>query len=105
MERFAKIVNNKKPLTTFAKHSTLDVWQFGVLNVPGKLLHKINKLNQILLDVNYKNAFPTGTYVLKVNKKNTRPRCKIYSKLASFIVNFESISYLVLVFLLLTLNI
>ena len=27
MENFAKIVNGWKPLTIFAKHSILDVWQ------------------------------------------------------------------------------
>ena len=57
-------------------------------------------------------------YLLNVNNRNTRTRCEICSKLAIkiperhhwprsgiFIVNFEHISYLVLVFLLLTLNI
>ena len=52
----------------------------------------------------------TGIYLLKVNKRNTRTRCEICSKLTirrrsgAFIVNFEHISHLVLVFLLLTLN-
>ena len=54
--------------------------------------------------------------MFKVNNRNTRTRCDIYSKLTIktperhqwsgsgvFIVNFEHISYLVLVFLLLTL--
>ena len=57
-------------------------------------------------------------YLLKVNNKSTRSNCEIYSKLTIktperrqwrrcgvFIVNFEDISYFVLVFLLLTLNI
>ena len=58
---------------------------------------------------------PSGIYLLKVNNKNTRTRrCDICSKLTIktperrrsgvFIVNFASISHLVLVFLLLTLN-
>ena len=60
---------------------------------------------------------PAGIYLLKVNNRNTRTRCEICSKLTIntperrhwrrsgvFIVNFEHISYLVLVFLLLTLN-
>ena len=55
--------------------------------------------------------------LLKVNNRNTRTRCKIYWKLtiktperrqwrrsAVFIVNFEHISHLVLVFLLLILS-
>ena len=60
---------------------------------------------------------PSRHYLLKVNNRNTRTRCEICSKLTInaperrhwrgsgvFIVNFEHISHLVLVFLLLTLN-
>ena len=59
---------------------------------------------------------PVGIYLLKVNYRNTRTRYEICSKLTIntsercwgrsdvFIVNFEHISLLVLVFLLLTLN-
>ena len=64
---------------------------------------------------------PAGNYVLtteiRVNNRSTRTRCEIYSKLTIktpkrlylrrsgvFIVNFEDIPHLVLVFLLLTLN-
>ena len=60
---------------------------------------------------------PVGIYLLKVNNGNTRKRCEICSKLTIkiperrkwhrsviFIVNFEHISHLVLVFLLLTLS-
>ena len=63
------------------------------------------------------DAFPAGNYMFKVNNRNTRTRCEICSKLTIktperrqwrrsgvFIVNFEHISHLVLVFLLLTLN-
>ena len=54
--------------------------------------------------------------MLKVNNRNTRAQCKIYSKLTIktperrhcrsgiFVVNFEHISHLILVFLLITLN-
>ena len=61
--------------------------------------------------------FPAGNYIFKINNKNTRTRCEICSNLTLntperrkwrrsgvFIVNFEHISHLVLVFLLLTLN-
>ena len=61
--------------------------------------------------------FPAGIYLLKVTNRNTRTRCEICSKLTMktperrqwrrsgvFIANFEHISHLVLVFLLLTLN-
>ena len=60
---------------------------------------------------------PAGIYLLKANNRNTRTRREICSKLTIntperrhwrrsdiFIVNFEHISHLVLVFLLLTLN-
>ena len=55
---------------------------------------------------------PAGIYLLKVNNRNTRTMCKVRLKLTTdairlttvFIVNFEHISHLVLVFLLLTLN-
>ena len=69
---------------------------------------------------NDKNAVaivPAGNYMFKVNNRNARTRCEICSKLTIktperrhwrrsdvFIVNFEHISHLVLVFLLLTLN-
>ena len=49
--------------------------------------------------------YPIGVYLLKVNNRNSRIRCEICSKLTiHFIVNFEHISHLILVFLLLTLN-
>ena len=63
------------------------------------------------------NMFPGNIYLFKVNNKNTRKRCEICLKLTIktpewhqwrcsgvFIVNFEYISYLFLVLLLLTVN-
>ena len=60
---------------------------------------------------------PVSIYLLKVNNRDTRAKCKICLKLTIktpelrqwrrtgvFIVNFEHISHLVLVFLLLMLN-
>ena len=57
---------------------------------------------------------PANTYSLKVSNRNTRKRCGICSKLPIkiperrrsdlFIIYFEHISHLFLVFLLLTLN-
>ena len=59
------------------------------------------------LDVSW-NYFPAIIYLLKVNNKNTRKRCDICSKLTRkarrsgvFIVNFEHISHIFLVFLML----
>ena len=62
------------------------------------------------------NSNPAGIYLLKINNRNARTRCEIYSKLtiktpeqrqwrrsSVFIVNFEHISHVALVFLLLTL--
>ena len=61
---------------------------------------------------------PTGINLLKVNNRNTRARCEICPKLTIkkperlywrhrsgvFIINFERVSHLVIVILLLTLN-
>ena len=65
----------------------------------------------------WKHESPTGNYVFKVNSRNTRTRCEIYSKLkikipkpchwcrsGVFIVNFGHISHIVLEFLLLTMT-
>ena len=62
-------------------------------------------------------TYPVGIYVLKVNNSNTRTMCEICSELTRntpeqryqgrsgvFIVNFQQISPIVLVFLLFTLN-
>ena len=59
-----------------------------------------------------KSMFPPDIYLLKVNNRNTRTRCEIYSELTIktlerrhwrrsgvFIVNFEHNSHLVPVFL------
>ena len=75
------------------------------------------KFWKILCSYQMDESFPAGIYLLKVNKRNSRTRCEICSKLTIkiperhhwprsgiFIVNFEHISYLVLVFLLLTLS-
>ena len=56
--------------------------------------------------------YPAGIYLFKVNNRNTRTRREICSKLTIkivrcsgvFIVNFEHISHLIIVFLILTLN-
>ena len=63
------------------------------------------------------NYYPGGNYMFKVNNRNTTTKCEIRSKLTIktterrywrrsgvFIVNFEHISQLVLVVLLLTLS-
>ena len=62
-------------------------------------------------------TIPTGIYILKVNKRNSRTRCEIFSNSTKkttercywrrscvFVVNFEHISHFVLVFLLLILK-
>ena len=62
-------------------------------------------------------TLPAGNYIFKVNNRNTRTRCEIGPKLTIktpelrhwgrsgvFIVKFEHISQLALVFLLLTLS-
>ena len=62
-------------------------------------------------------SYPAGIYLFKVSSRNTRTRCEIcltltiktpelrhWRRSGVFIVNFKHISYLVLVFLLLTLS-
>ena len=61
--------------------------------------------------------YPAGIYLFKVDSRNTRTMCEVCSKLTIktperrhwrrsgvFIVNFEQISHIVLIYLLLTLN-
>ena len=85
----------------------------------------IRKMLNIWENVSYKEytLFLVNIYLFKVNNRNIRKRCKIYSKLTTksffatllkshfsrrrsgvFIVNFEHISYLFLVFLFSNLN-
>ena len=72
---------------------------------------------QLKIVKRHKLVTPVGIYLLKVNNRNTRSRSEICSKLTIktpewrhwrrsvvFIINFEQISHVVLVFLLLTLN-
>ena len=80
------------------------------------LLKKVCKINSVRLHGKFFSV-SGGIYLLKVNHRNTRIRCEICSKFTIkiperrqrrcsgvFIVQFEHISHLVLVFLLLTLN-
>ena len=68
-------------------------------------------------DLKFCHGNPAGIYLLKVNNRNTRTSCEICSKLTIktpershwcrsnvFIVNFEYISQVVIVFLLVTLK-
>ena len=74
----------------------------------------LGKLQNILKSKNFLKLlkiYLVGIYLLKVNNRNTRTRCEICSKLTikttsgDFIVNFEHISHIVLVFLMITLNV
>ena len=64
----------------------------------------LREINLLIASINQ-----AGIYLLKVSKRNTRTMCEICSKLTikipeRRIYNFEYISHLILVFLLLTLN-
>ena len=86
-----------------------------------KLVAAVHYKKRSVVDSRKFEGYPAGIYQFKVNNRNTRARCEIYSKLTVqtlergperhhcrcsgvFIVNFRHISHLVLVFLLLTLN-
>ena len=93
--------------------------QFGSVQMT-KHLTKFQNYSLELLPLGSQDtscASPADIYLLQVNNRNTRTRCEICSKLTIktpkrchwrhsgvFIVNFEHISHLALVFLLLTLN-
>ena len=87
-----------------------------------EIVPKVNELKRenrrvvvILRKSSSQRYIPTGTYLLKFNYRNTRTRYEICSKLTIkiskrrrrrsgiFIVDFEQISHLVLMFLLLAL--
>ena len=75
------------------------------------------QVQTMLENVLYQTPIPANIYLYKINNRNTRKRCEICSKLTIktperrqwrrsgvFIVNFEHILHLILVFLLLALN-
>ena len=72
----------------------------------------IKTYDVIVLYSQYHEHWLAGNYMFQVNNRNTRTRCDICSKLtikirrrsSVFTVNFEYISHLVLVLLLLTLS-
>ena len=89
----------------------------NAFNFKSVLKTKKNKENKEKQLLSLSGHYPAGSYMFKVNNSNTRTRCEICSKLAIktperrqwrrlgiFIVNFEHISHLVLLFLLLTLS-
>ena len=78
---------------------------------------KWRKKNEFLGCIGTAHEDPFGIYLLKVNNRNVRTRWKIYSiltiktpewrqwyRFGVFIINFEHVSHLVVVFLLLILN-
>ena len=91
-------VCNKYTKVYFFNTFTVGVWQKNCVQ---------GGCNWIILLSAY---FPANIYLLKVNNRDTRKRCEICSKLTIksrsgvFIVNFEHISHLFLVFLLSVLN-
>ena len=93
----------------FKEGSRVSVIQ--ILRVNWERVRKMGKISGAY------GPFPVGIYLFKVNNKSTRTKCEICSKLTIktperrqwrrsgvLFVNFEHISHLALVFLLLTLN-
>ena len=93
----------------------LKMMNFKLFILKLKFLHSIFQIySQIFWSAILKEGInPAGIYLSKVHNKNTRTMFEICSKLKAperrrccgiFIVNFEQISPVILVFLLLTLN-
>ena len=71
-------------------------------------------VHQVTVFIASRKFYQVAIYMFKVNNKNTRARCekltiktlerRHWGRYSVFIVNFEHILHLVLVFLLLTLN-
>ena len=94
-----------------------------VTRIPGtRSFHEFSPIHEYSIEMKRTSedkepTYPAGNYIFKVNNRNTRTRCAICSKLTIniperrhwgrsgiFIVNFEYILHLVLLFLLLTLS-
>ena len=94
------------------------IWNSLPFHIKASENRKLSKrLLKIEMVVTCSCRVPVGIYMFKVNNTNTRTRCETWSKLkiktlkrrhwrrsGVFIVNFEHISHLVLVFLLSTLS-
>ena len=76
----------------------------SVLTSLVETLSKDNQSFQKIIVPETCHNFPAGIYLLKINNRNTQGVKYVQSRSGIFIVNFEHISYLVLVFLLLTWN-
>ena len=104
---YLNIIPKLRETFSFGREENCNFWYLG-LNI---------YLEKTCTAIDQNNDIPAGIYLLKVNNRNTGTRCEIYSKLTIkiperhhwhrsgiFIVNFEHISHLALVFLLLTLS-
>ena len=96
---------------------SLNTGKYGTERILYLDIFRAIKVSNILLMWFNNLMIPAGNYMFKVNNRNTRTRCEICSKLTImsperrygrrygvFIVNFEHISHLVLVFLMLNLS-
>ena len=105
MERFMIIVNGFQPLTVITKRSILDV--AAVLDPPlleifiFRISSSASKLTQQEFIFNYGNTRTMREICSKLKIKTPEGRRR---PSGVFIVNFEKVSHMVLVFLLLTSN-
>ena len=130
MELFANIVDCIQPLAIFAKYFILGASQgtcvfakskekLGTLSfISEKIRIAISRVFDFKFSLNTDIwHYPSHSYIFKVNNRNTRTRGEISPKLTIktperrhwrhtgvFIVKFEHVSYLFLVFLLLALS-
>ena len=107
---FLLLTLNKYKIPGLAKHTQIKIKNSCSFNLGStkKCFHN---------EITNSKQYPASNYIFKVDNRNTRRRCEICSKLiikiperrqwrfsGIFIVKFEHISYLVLVFLLSTLS-
>ena len=104
------IINDMVILFMIASVQFLNFFSFLKLYFPAKL----TCLSLMKWFPDFNAMYPANIYLFKVNNRSTGKRCEICSKLTIktqeqsrsgvFMVNFEHISHLFLVFLLMTLN-
>ena len=119
-EMYKSFVNSKQVcMQLSSSEGKLSPSSFGFINQIKKLYNRecVNVLHRLRRVKTYSKSSSAGIYLLRVNNRNTRTRCEISLKLTVktperrhwghsgvCIVNFQQVSHIVLMFLMLTLS-